>query len=65
MPEKMRILYGEDDESWIILTTNLLERNGFEVEIARDGDEVMKKYVENPPDLLLLDLEMPGMCWIW
>lgn len=61
MPEKMRILYGEDDESWIILTTNLLERNGFEVEIARDGDEVMKKYVENTPDLLLLDLEMPGM----
>lgn len=61
MPEKMKILYGEDDETWINLTTLLLEENGFEVEIANDGTEVMKKYIENEPDLLLLDLEMPGL----
>jgi CheY-like chemotaxis protein len=38
-----------------------LEREGIEVDAAGGGDEAIAAAARNPPDLVLLDLEMPGM----
>ena len=39
----------------------LLERQGYTVEEAADGREALQKIAESSPDLMLLDLMMPGM----
>lgn len=38
-----------------------LERNGFEVELAQDGEEGLDAAAERPPDVVILDLAMPGI----
>lgn len=57
---KLRILYGEDDSNWAKSTHDLLELYGFQVDLACDGNEVWAMYQNHKPDILLLDLEMPG-----
>ena len=57
---KISILYAEDDEFGAKLTKTLLEKENFEVEIVSDGSEAWKAYKERKPDILLLDLDMPG-----
>ena len=39
----------------------LLARQGYEVISAGSGEEALQRYVESPPDLVLLDMMMPGM----
>lgn len=61
MGNKKRILYIEDEEDTLQLVTILLENNGYEVIGAPNGEtglEVMKK---QKPDVVLLDLMLPGM----
>ncbi len=49
-----------DDESSIVLSLQvLLQRAGFEVRIARDGDEALRSVEAFTPDLILLDAMMP------
>lgn len=57
---KIRILYAEDNSNWAESTRILLELYGFQVDIARNGDEAWAMYYNQKPDILLLDLEMPG-----
>ena len=57
---KISILYAEDDEFGAKLTKTILEKENFEVEILSDGSEALKAYNERKPDILLLDLDMPG-----
>lgn len=57
---KIRILYAEDDEFGAELTKTILEQANFEVEIVPDGAKVWKAYQQRRPDILLLDLDMPG-----
>lgn len=57
---KISILYVEDDEFGAKLTKTILEKENFEVEIVSDGSEAWKAYKERKPDILLLDLDMPG-----
>ena len=57
---KISILYAEDDEFGAKLTKTILEKDNFEVEIVSDGSEAWKAYKERKPDILLLDLDMPG-----
>jgi len=56
-----RILIA-DDESHIrrILEFNL-ERAGFEVVSTQDGQEALAAVLAQPPDLVILDVSMPGM----
>lgn len=60
MSREINILYGEDNDYWIDYVRDLCEKNDIRFDVAKDGDEVWKKYINNAPDLLLLDLEMPG-----
>lgn len=50
-----------DDEPNIVLSLEFLMRQaGFDVRTARDGDAALAAIAERPPDLVLLDLMIPG-----
>ena len=57
MPQKILII--EDDKFVRDLITKLLAEEGFDISIAVDGKEGMKKIEEESPDLILLDLNLP------
>lgn len=57
---KIRILYAEDDVFGANMTKTILEKVNFEVETAPDGVKAWDVYKEWKPDILLLDLDMPG-----
>lgn len=54
-----RILIVDDEPNIIISLEFLLKREGFEVHVARDGDEALAQIQAVKPDLVLLDVMMP------
>ena len=60
-----KILIIEDEGIIIDLLQKKLEKEGYEVEVARDGEEGLRKIKEIWPDLILLDLEMPKISGLW
>jgi len=54
------VLIADDDLEILKLTRTLLRRRGFEVIEASDGDEAMRQLLENRPQLVILDVMMPG-----
>jgi len=62
MPEKrLRILVVEDEESLLSTLQDELEAGGFDVDPALTGEEALRKVTEGPPDLILLDILLPGV----
>lgn len=59
--EKVRILVVEDEEDILALLHFNLIKSGYNVETATCGEEGLKKITEHRPDLLLLDLMLPGI----
>jgi CheY-like chemotaxis protein len=57
--EKKRILVVDDDEDVIKYLSMWLSDQGFEVEVARDGNEATEKIKARAPDLITLDIVMP------
>lgn len=57
----LRVLVVDDSAEARDLARRALEREGIEVDAAAGGDEAIAVAARNPPDLVLLDLEMPGM----
>jgi two-component system response regulator RegX3 len=55
----LRILVVEDEESFIDALTVGLTREGFQVVIARDGQEAIEAFHAQPFDVVLLDLMLP------
>lgn len=59
--EKLRILVADDDP-WILrMVTTVLEKRGYDVDTACDGEEAYEKAIASPPDLLISDVMMPSM----
>ena len=56
-----KILLIEDEEIMIGLLQKKLTNEGYEVSVARDGEEGLKAMREVRPDLVLLDIIMPKM----
>jgi len=56
-----RILVVEDDVSLRTILRIQLERAGYDVRAAQDGEEALRMVAEDMPDLILLDVMMPGM----
>lgn len=56
-----RILICEDDQGILELLKEILEEKGFQVKALTGGKGIQKKILEFLPDLILLDLWMPGM----
>jgi DNA-binding response OmpR family regulator len=59
MADVKKILLTEDDEFLSSLIRNRLEREHFEVKVAKDGDEVLAMLKTYQPDLVLLDIILP------
>lgn len=56
-----RILVVDDDEDIRLLYKEVLQEEGYEVELARGGEEALEKLGKSKPDLVTLDLKMRGM----
>ncbi|MBE6882506.1 MAG: response regulator transcription factor [Oscillospiraceae bacterium] len=56
-----KILVADDDRNICELLRMYLEKDGFSVVIAGNGEEALKKFDEEEPDLLLLDVMMPRL----
>ncbi|HEX8010251.1 MAG TPA: response regulator [Casimicrobiaceae bacterium] len=54
-----KILIADDEPSIVAAVEFLLQRNGYEVSIARNGDEALDLIERSHPDLVLLDVMMP------
>ena len=54
-----RIILVDDDQDFCEILKSRLEKEGFTVEVAYDGEQGLKKVKSNPPDLLILDVMMP------
>ncbi len=56
-----KILVVDDEESIRYLYKEELEEEGFAVEVAKSGEEALEKVPLFKPDLVTLDIKMPGM----
>ena len=59
MEEKVKILIVDDDNDFVESTRTILESKPYEVVVAYEGEEGLKKAREEKPDLILLDVIMP------
>jgi two-component system alkaline phosphatase synthesis response regulator PhoP len=59
MSKKKRVLVVDDEPDFADLVKQYLEQAGFEVELAYDGVQGLKKVKANPPDAIVLDVMMP------
>jgi CheY-like chemotaxis protein len=58
---KKKILYIEDNEQNLYLVRFILEKHGYEVHAAMDGQEGIDRAAMILPDLILLDIQLPLM----
>jgi DNA-binding response OmpR family regulator len=61
MADPVTILLVDDEESIQKLLTYPLEREGYRVVQARDGEEALARFIEAPVDLVVLDLMLPKL----
>ena len=60
MPKQARVLLIDDDPDVHTVVKKVLEAKSYEVVSAYDGFEGLRKVVEERPDLIILDVIMPG-----
>ncbi len=59
--ERTRVLVIDDEASYRQALSVGLGREGFDVEVAADGAEGLRLFADDPPDIVLLDMLLPGM----
>ena len=59
--EGIRVLLVDDEDQLRRVMKDLLERDGFDVLEAADGAEALQQVDKNTPDILVLDLNLPGL----
>jgi len=60
-PSPITILLAEDNEDNINTVSDYLRAKGYRVIVAREGGEAIERAREERPDLILMDIQMPGM----
>lgn len=60
-PQAKRILVVDDIEDNLFLLQAILTDEGYEVDIAKNGESALAKIEASTPDLVLMDAMMPGM----
>ena len=58
---KIKVLLVEDETSLAMILSDTLEAQGFEMRTARDGEEGLRMFAEQKPDVLVADVMMPKM----
>ena len=61
---RVNVLLAEDEESFVDALAIGLDREGFDVSIARDGNEALEMFDRIEPDLVLLDIMLPKLSGI-
>src|SRR5580658_7950064 len=61
---RVNVLLAEDEESFVDALPIGLDREGFDVSIARDGNEALEMFDRIGPDLVLLDIMLPKLSGI-
>lgn len=61
MVHKKKILLVDDSRTVLLMHQLLLADRGYELLTARDGEEALEKALAARPDLIFLDVIMPGM----
>ena len=61
MKDRPNILVVDDDPNISRLEQLYLEKEGYEVRLAADGNAAVESFRKLPPDLVLLDVMLPGM----
>jgi DNA-binding response OmpR family regulator len=59
--QKAKVLIIEDDKFLSELISTKLDKEGFDIGLAGDGETGYKKAEEYKPDIILLDIMLPGM----
>ena len=60
MSEGPRILVVDDSEANRLLASTVLERDGYRISVAGSATEVLERLAEQIPDLILMDVRLPG-----
>ena len=55
-----KILLVDDSKTELHHLSELLRRRGFEVRTAENGEEAMRRLADDKPDLIMMDVVMPG-----
>ena len=55
------VLVVEDNETHINLLTDFLPRKGFTISVVRNGQDAINHILTQKPDLILMDIQLPGM----
>jgi DNA-binding response OmpR family regulator len=58
---KNNILIVDDETQVTLVIKRILEKEGYAVTTANDGHEALELVVKSPPDLIILDINMPGI----
>jgi two-component system, OmpR family, response regulator VicR len=61
MVSKSKILYVEDDDTLGYITSENLERKGYEVKLSQDGESALELFRNEPFDICLLDIMLPKL----
>jgi DNA-binding NtrC family response regulator len=59
--EKIKILLVDDEEELVNTLSERIEMRGFEAVVAFNGEEALRVLETNVPDVVILDLRMPGL----
>lgn len=57
----MRLLLVEDDPAMQTTLVRALGRRNIRIQACSDGRDALARWLESPPDVVLLDLSLPGM----
>jgi twitching motility two-component system response regulator PilH len=55
-----KVLIVDDSKTELMFMSNLLQQHGMTVRTAEDADEAMRRLADEKPDLILMDVVMPG-----
>lgn len=61
MSRRALILVVEDNPANQLLTASVLEREGYQVEVADSSLMALKLLADNKPDVILMDVQLPGL----
>ncbi len=55
-----KVLVVDDSKTELMFMTDLLQKNGFSVRTAENAEDAFRRLSEEKPDLILMDVVMPG-----
>ena len=61
MKTVLKILFADDDLKYSMVLKRFLEKEGYDVTYAGNGEKALEQFLQIKPNLVLLDINMPGL----